>query len=555
MAVATPVSTHSESRRTIALPEPAPAAAVAVSIDDEGRVAVNVHALRYHSFAYFFSEVHDDQDHSLIVEGHHEEWCDLFQYEPLLVLMAPRDHGKTFCAVCYVLWKAYRHNRDPETGALYVDRREGTYEAVIFSETLEQAGKFFELLQSLFLSNTRLFGDIAPDLRMTRGQLRDVWSRRRMRLRNGFEAKIRAFRTSTRGLHPDLLLLDDVLSDQNTLTAYQRNKSWTYFVGTLMPMNAKEIKVVGTALHYDDLLHRLKPDKKKAPMMIQNRPVRFRWIKYRSVNWETGQVLWQGRHNLADLQGKRDLDALLFAREYQNDPRDDASSLFPFTLTQKALDAGKAYTFLKTYRKQANEYVVASLDIAISEEVAGDYTVCFVAIYNRETQTRRIIYAEREKGLSFVDQLNLLRRVCLMYGVDLGVVEDNGFQRWLRTEVQKFPETAGRLVGHRTGREKGSLVDGVPSLKLGLLQQLWVMPSGDEESLTFARIWQSEMSAFGWKDEKLQGVGEHDDTVMSFWLLDRAIRLIEEWIAQGPQEEVIMGTEVGISPVRISADY
>jgi hypothetical protein len=552
VALATPVSAPSGSRRTTAPAEPA---AVPVIIGDDGQVAANVNALRYHSFAYFMSEVHDDQDHPMLVEPHTEEWCDLFQYEPFLDLMAPRDHGKSVCARCYMLWRAWRHNRNPETGLLLEGNPEGRFECVVFSETVDQATEWFEIAQSLMLGNPELFGDLTPDLRRAKSQLADVWSKRRMRLRNGFEAKIRSWRTSTRGLHPDLLILDDVLSDQNTLTAYQRNKSWTYFVGTLMPMNASEIKIIGTALHYDDLLHRLKPDPKKAPLVIQNRPVRVRWLKYRSVDWDTGQVLWERRHNLADLQGKRDFDAQLFSREYQNDPRDDASSLFPFPLTQVALDAGKGMTFETSYRKQANEFVLLGYDLAASEEIGADYCVVWVAVYNHATQQLRVIYGHREQGMTFADQLNLLRRCCLNYGVDIGVIEENGFQKWLYAETQKYPETAGRLIGHRTGREKTNLAEGVPAMKLSLLQHQWTFPCGDEPSLRLARIWQSEMSAFGWKDDKLAGVGEHDDCVLAFWFVDRAKRQLQEWLATKPAETTVSGEELGIERVTISGDY
>lgn len=550
MALATPVSAPSESRA-----KTAPSDGVPVSLEADGRVAASRPALLWHSFAFFMSEVHDDHDHPLLVEPHTEEWCDLFQYEPLLALMAPRDHGKSFCARCYLLWRAWRHNRDPETGLLLEGNPDGKFEAVIFSETLDQATEWFEAWQGLLLGNPELFGDMLPDLRRSKTALADVWSKRRARLRNGFEAKIRAWRTSTRGLHPDLIILDDVLNDQNTLTKYQRDKSWTYLVGVLLPMNAKEIKVVGTALHYDDLLHRLKPDKAKAPLMIANRPARFRWIKYRSVNWDTEEVLWPGRHNLADLRGRRDFDALLFAREYQNDPRDDASSLFPFPLTQLALDAGKELTFVPTYRKAANQFVVLGMDLAASEAIGADYTVCWVALYDRNTMERRILTGVRAQGLGFTDQLQLLRTFCVAYGVDVGVVEENGFQKWLHTETTKYPETAGRIIGHRTGREKASLAEGVPGMKIGLLQKLWVFPSGDETSLGLARVWQSEMNAFGWKDDKLQGVGEHDDTVMAFWFTDRAIRIIEEFLSTPRTEEVIMGEDVGIGRVSISPDY
>jgi hypothetical protein len=112
------------------------------------------------------------------------------------------------------------------------------------------------------------------------------------------------------------------------------------------------------------------------------------------------------------------------------------------------------------------------------------------------------------------------------------------------------------LIGHRTGREKTNLAEGVPAIKLSLLNDLWIVPSGDAESAEFAATWQSEMAAMGWADGKLQGVSEHDDTVMMFWFLERAVRLVEEWVGRGPAEEVVYADDVGIDAgYKISADY
>lgn len=547
MALAERASTGSSSTATTD--------GIPVVIGPDGEAEASKTFLLYHSFRYFLTNLVDDRGEPLIVETHQEMWADLMQEESLLCLLAPRDHGKTWTVRAYIAWMAWRHNRDPYSGGLRPGLPDGIFEAVLFSDTLPQAGNFFEGLQSLILSNLALFGDLIPDFgKRTAKQLSSVWSRRRLRLKNQFECSIRAFRTSTRGLHPDLIVCDDVLSERNSLTAYQRQKTWTYFMGTLMPMNAKKVILIGTAQHYDDLLHRLKPDPSKK-MWVGTRRVGFRWMKFRAVDWETEEVLWPARHPYEDLLDKRNLDPTIFAREYQNDPQDDASSLFPFPLTQKALDAGKDLTFVTEYQKGPNEFVVLGMDLALSEAVGADYTVCTVWLYQRALQRRQLLFAVRERGLPFTAQVGLLRSMCYRYNVDVGVVEDNGFQRWLHAETTKYPETAGRIVGHRTGRERQTISEGIPSLKMGLLQEMWVVPSGDTESLAFGRIWQTETAAFGWKNDRLEGVGEHDDVVMSWWFADRAIRLIDEWLAQGPTSEMVYGEDVGIERVSIDSSY
>lgn len=512
------------------------------------------------SFPFFMGELVDDSGAHLLVEPHTEEWCNLYQDSARCVLMAPRDHGKTYVGMAYLLWRCWRHNRSPD-GHLLSGQPDGRFSAVLFSETLTQADGFFETFQSLFLSNLGLLGDIAPDFtRLRRSALRDVWSNRRVRLRNGASVTIRAFRTSTRGLHPDLVMLDDVLSDKNCLTAYQRNKNWTYFVGTLLPMNATQYIVTGTAQHYDDLLHRLR--KHSRASKIVKHP--FVWRKFRAVDWVSGQTLWPARYDLDALLEKQEMDAILFAREYQNDPRDDASSLFPFSLTEPALKLGHEYVLLgppvggdipgapaPVYRRLPHERVLLSADFALSGEAGADYCVILVGVLDLHTQKRRLIAVRRGRGWNFERQVMELRLACLMYGVDIGVMEHNSFQRWVYAEVQKYPETAGRIVGHQTGVERQDLKDGVPGLVIELAQGLWIIPTGNAPSEAFAKLWQMEFNAFGWKDDKLQGVGEHDDIVMSQWLLSRCARIVNTLMSLGAQDRMITMEDVGIERVRI----
>lgn len=516
----------------------------------------------YASFAYFMSQLKDEAGRPLLVAEHHEEWCDLFQFEPLLCLLAPRDHGKSWTGAAYVLWRVWKHNRDPLTGELIAGLPQGRFEAVVFSATLDQARLLFEHVQSLLLAN-ELFADLAPSRRRVVGRPGERWSSKRIRLRNLAEVGIRAYRTSSRGLHPDLIVLDDILNEENTLTDYQRGKVWRYFTSVLLPMNAKQYVVVGTALHQDDLLHRLQPsdpnhpERKPAVMRIGNRRVSFRWVKYRSVDWDTGQVLWPWKHDLEDLKGKRDLDPLGFAREYQNDPIDDASSMFPTTITGRALTRGASMTFVTSYRKDINEWVILGMDLAQSEKVGADYTVIWVGAFDRITGSRRILWGMREQGVGFDEMVNLLQSACRNFGVDLGIVEQNGFQSWLHARLMKLPETNSRIQGHTTGAEKTNLQTGVPSMKIALENDLWTFPSGDEQARALGHTWQAEMAAMGWKDGKLQGVGEHDDTVMAWWFLDRAIRLLEDWVWEEAQEgpDIVTAEDLGIEPAYVGEAF
>ncbi len=55
-------------------------------------------------------------------------------------------------------------------------------------------------------------------------------------------------------------------------------------------------------------------------------------------------------------------------------------------------------------------------------------------------------------------------------------------------------------------------------------QGLPVIPRGDDYSVRTTDIWMNECQQFGFVDGKLQGIGEHDDTVMAWWFCEEAIR-------------------------------
>jgi hypothetical protein len=506
-------------------------------------------ALLRASFPYFISQLVGIHGRPLELPAHVRKWADHLVFESRIVLLAPRGHGKSSLVLAFVLWCFWRHGRDASGRPL--SEPPGAYQAVLFSATRDQALVLMALFRDLLAANQRLFPEL--EVRPQAGRNRSRSAQTAVRLASGAELLVRAYRTSTRGLHPDLLLLDDVLSDANSLSSRQRKLTWDHFLGTLLPMAPRRFVVVGTAVHQRDLLHQI-ADGLGAGPDPDHTALGFFWIRYAAL-LETGEALWPEAFPPAELQAIRDVDPMSFAREFQNDPRDDSGSLFPYALTQHVLDRGSDLTFVPSYRKRPGEFVVLGYDLAVSEEAGADYTVGWVAAYDRPAQTGRILYGFRERGLTFAAQIDMLRRLCAFYGVDLGIVEDNAFQRWLLTEAQKYPETSGRLVGHRTGREKTSFVDGVPSLRLRLLEPFWAFPIGDAECLRLGREWQSEMSAFGWKNGRLEGVGEHDDLVIAWWFLDRAIRTLEEMLAKADPDVIVTAEELGIERVQINPDY
>ena len=496
------------------------------------------------SFPLFVSSLVDLGDRPYEVPAHVLRWAELMVTERRLVLRAPRGHGKTTLLLAYVAWCCWRHGRTSAAGG------PGTYEAVLFSATREQAHELMARFRDLLLANEPLFADLLPTSTGP-ARRRTRWSATEVRLANGASLRIRSYRTSVRGLHPDLLLLDDVLNDANSLSEEQRDKTYQFFMGTLLPMGARQIIVIGTAIHQADLLARIGRIRGDATHTVLG----FRAETYHALDEATGDTLWPERFPAAELAALRDADPLIFSREYQNDPRDDASSLFPFELTQRAIDAGGSLVLGVGHPADVGEFVVLGVDVATSEAARADFTVIIVVAWDSLTGRRRILDIRREKGLSLTAQVELICDLAARHRITLGMVEDNGFQQWLIDALWQRPETRSRIFGHRTGAHKGDLRDGVPRLALEFAAGSWVIPSGDAASLRLARRFQAELAAFGYKDGRLAGVGEHDDMVIAAWHAELAILRLEEMRAMLADQQLVTMEDLGIRRVRIGGDY
>ena len=353
--------------------------------------------LCYASLPFFMSQLRDADGQALEVAPHHERWCRLVQGEPRLVLLAPRSHGKSTIVLAFVLWLFFRHGRAPDGRP--ASEPVGSFQAVLFSATQHQVGVHLDHFRDLLAANADLFGIASPGGRADDGR-RTRASMTQVRLASGAELLVRAYGTSTRGLHPDLLALDDVVSDHNSGSHAGREDVWGHFSATLLPMHAQRILIVGTAVHHADLLQRLKPRPNRGLPDAGTRqpPARvfgFAWHAFQAIVPEAHAALWLSRYSYASLAAIQAEEPIVFAREYLNDPRDDTASLFPSDLTQVALDAGAALSFVSGYRPRSGEWILAGVDLARSEAIGADWLVAIIIAYEIETGIRRVLTIRR----------------------------------------------------------------------------------------------------------------------------------------------------------------
>jgi hypothetical protein len=222
--------------------------------------------------------------------------------------------------------------------------------------------------------------------------------------------------------------------------------------------------------------------------------------------------------NTACLTAKqKELGGLLYDREILTRPRAAASSLFPYESMEPMFD--RKLSMVPYYRKPygiEERYLVATgWDIAWSEKSGGDWLAKITTRLDRKTGKKRLLDIDRWQRLGFQEQMELMENSWSKYQDDIVVIEDAFAQRvWIQVlgANSQVP-----VIGHAAAGKR-SFEAGVPSLLLDVERQVWEIPyAPDGLKFENVKLWLSECEAFGWQDDKLEGVGEHDDLVMAWW--------------------------------------
>lgn len=231
--------------------------------------------------------------------------------------------------------------------------------------------------------------------------------------------------------------------------------------------------------------------------------------------------------NSACLSAKRkEIGPLLYDREILTKARSSESSLFPERLFAPLLVEGQPLQAFwhKPFSLEHHYKVVQAWDLAWSEKLGGDWLVCMTARVDLRTGERYLLDIERWQRVSFQEQTNLIVAKWQLFKADMVVIETDAAQQiW----AKHVGETTPVPVARHTGATKRDFAVGVPGLLIKLENRKWRFPHLEgsyhwEELNTFF----SEIEAFGWVDGSLEGVGEHDDTVMAWWHLDWGI---DQW--------------------------
>lgn len=257
--------------------------------------------------------------------SHYADWEKLILENDRLLVQAPRGHGKSlFWSVAYPLWRVIRGKR----------------EILLISYSEDQCRRLIREIRNHVEGNEYLAA-----LRPT---TKEIWGTDQLSFANGSFISGLGFGTSSRGRHPDDIIVDDPLKDLGGMNDEDQERAY-FGVITGMAMEKTKLVTVGTPVNFGDLLEKL-----------EKNPAYAQWKKPALAN---GKALFPDLWSEKALALKRqEMGSINFAREYLLERIDPATQ--PFKRQYETLYAELPSRWAR---------VVTVCDPAYSEE-DGDYT-------------------------------------------------------------------------------------------------------------------------------------------------------------------------------------
>jgi hypothetical protein len=462
----------------------------------------------------------------ILLQPFQEEWIDACEHNRNMVIWSHPESGKTqLMAIARILWLLGRDSR----------RR-----YAVLSATQGQSKKVIRTIQGHITSNP-VVADVFPPLR--RGGLWTDGAIEVMRPQGIRDPSVQAYSPeggTMQGSRIDGLVIDDILTENNTRTRYQRDKIAEWVRATAFSRLSQDawVVVLTNAWHPDDLAHELEKQgwwSKRYPVLIG------------------GKSAWPERWPVERIERVRTevLGPLEFNRQMMCRSRDESTARFKMDWITKCLERGEGYgvhsgwdDVFKRDPELAEElefteallmlggqlpsdvFTVTGVDVAVGRRRINDLTSLFTILVWPD-RTRHILEVKsgRWTGPRIVDEIIGAHERWR----SIVVVENNAAQdfilQWVRNKAPGL-----RVRSFTTGKNKLSPEYGVESLAAELAAGMWLIPCRPETLRPEREVgeWITEMLDY------LPGV-HTGDRLMASWIAREYARKVEQRYARRGQ--------------------
>ncbi len=427
--------------------------------------------LSKNSFPYFFQNVL-----GMMYPEYMKEWLDSMDKTDRTVIICSRDHGKSVFMHSWVVWNLVF--QEPPYQMLYISSNQ--------KQTLvhmREIDRYFNL-------------PALKQFKPSRG-----WAIGNIQLTNGNAILERSVGSQIRGLHPQEIIIDDPLKEFS-LAGIQRVTDW--FFGDMIPTlhHTSKLRMIGTPFTYTDIFAQLEEN------------AAYTVTKYPCLN-ALNEPLWPERWAYdALMQRKAEIGSLKFTREYLCVPISTGTALFNPEFIEKCKN--REYVLKLGNRKDKGYRYYVGVDPAISTD--GDYNVITVLEVDDE-QNKAVVHVDRAKNIEFRENIEKIRLIGKVFEPEEILFETNTFAKAFTQELKSMTDLNIRDF-NTTRKNKQEII---LNLQMNIENQKIIMPYGDNASRRLTGALVEELSMFSiTASGKFEGVGAHDDLVMSLALANAA---------------------------------
>ena len=357
----------------------------------------------------------------------------------------------------------------------------------------------------------------------------------------------------------DLIVLDDVITQENAESETLRKRTISYFNTTVDERLEKggSIICIGTRYDYGDLYgHFL-----KQPLIwdilidkaIIEEPQDYEFVELEKPEldddgqWIRSKVVIHGDRGKCLDPINRPMEYLLrkryshgtrnFNLVYQNEVTSDETALIKLEWLEACRSESLSYAPIRvdlsggqvniigTYTPSGRYVgIVRGTDPAIVVDKASaeaSDSSYFVSITAGVLPTGKIelIHIFRERGMTPQQKLEVVEKLDRLFKPEFHYYEENAFGAqdiWRLTHETNVP-----IVKHHTGRNKNNKFKGVPRLGVKFQNRMIILPYATEQDRETTDIIIDELHRFPG--------GEHDDILMAFWINDGAVQHLDSW--------------------------
>jgi len=428
-----------------------------------------INALRLKTdFKYFCQFVWEDPitgSKLKITKQHLDLVKTLMKWTKALVV-AYRWFGKsTISTFLYPLWRATQHRQS----------------VLIFSATEELAVDKLRLIKTALETN--------PNLQRWNGKWYTTWNDKEIWLvdrekkfidatwkeQYPIVARIKAmwFNSSFRWVHPDIIIADDIVTEENTFLSDKVTPDEDkiravkkVFKGKVVPLRnpGGSVILVGTPLYWDK-------------NNIQWSDLLFEWYNKKDVNkfylpalTEDWNPSCPELHSYEFLMEQKEMqDEMTWLREYMLQPITTSSWYLSEEMLAWCKDMN--YTYQNSYQPSKDEVVLVWTDYAIiddkkeAERKKTAYFALVAVAYNKKTQERKIINIFYDRWLWFTEQLELTVAWLRKYNAAWVCLETHWWMRYFMWELRKIIPSHIRIINASNKKSKFDFFQWLPSLQ------------------------------------------------------------------------------------------